>query len=211
MNLVQPWKFSGGLMCKQKTKTFLGKMCTFIGGGSKTLAEAKTVTGKNWSPWRTEMSGNARAFFARNCLEPKHSTFKICYMPKKCEDMPLGKISLERISPETGASGITAGYMSALLSYLTYSLLFSSVTGMFLPLGLSSCWRNLPKALCSTQNVWSRTDVMSFSLQNKWKIDSEEFPQKHWLFSRGWRHVSFRKEWPDLQPDYNLKWISSKE
>lgn len=50
-------------------------------------------------------------------------------------------------------------------SYLTYSFLFSSVTGILRPLGLSSCCKNFPKALCSTQNVWSRTDVMSFSLR----------------------------------------------
>lgn len=51
--------------------------------------------------------------------------------------------------------------------HLTYSFLFSSVTGTFRPFGLSSCWDNFPKALCSTQNVWSRTEVMSFSLKTK--------------------------------------------
>lgn len=50
------------------------------------------------------------------------------------------------------------------LQYLTYSFLFSSVTGIFLPFGLSSCCKIRPKALCSTQNVWSRTGVISFSL-----------------------------------------------
>lgn len=71
-----------------------------------------------------------------------------------------------------------SGYVSAVpgspqacsSSYLTYSFLLSSVTGMFLPFGFSSCWRNLPKALCSTQKVWSKTDVMSFSLKNTRKI-----------------------------------------
>lgn len=52
-------------------------------------------------------------------------------------------------------------------SYLTYSFLFSSVTGILRPLGLSSCCKNFPKALCSTQNVWSRTEVMSFSLHKE--------------------------------------------
>lgn len=50
--------------------------------------------------------------------------------------------------------------------YRTYSFLFSSVTGTFLPLGFSSCCRILPKALCSTQKVWSSTGVISFSLSN---------------------------------------------
>lgn len=54
-------------------------------------------------------------------------------------------------------------------SYLTYSFLFSSVTGILRPLGLSSCCKNFPKALCSTQNVWSRTEVMSFSLHKEHK------------------------------------------
>lgn len=51
--------------------------------------------------------------------------------------------------------------------YLTYSFLLSSVTGMLRPFGLSSCCKNFPKALCSTQKVWSRTEVMSFSLHTK--------------------------------------------
>lgn len=63
---------------------------------------------------------------------------------------------------------IFTGYIFV-LQYLTYSFLFSSVTGIFLPFGLSSCCKIRPKALCSTQNVWSRTGVISFSLTTERK------------------------------------------
>lgn len=76
------------------------------------------------------------------------------------------------------APGCPSGGHHPLEHYRTYSFLFSSVTGTFRPLGFSSCWRILPKALCSTQKVWSSTGVISFSLSELGqKMEVRPLPQ----------------------------------
>lgn len=62
------------------------------------------------------------------------------------ENQPLQSVSADVL-------GQTTKRETSRASYLTYSFLFSSVTAMFRPLGLSSCCDSFPKALCSTQNV----------------------------------------------------------
>lgn len=136
-------------MSKQKPRRYREKcVYTSRGLGFKNISGTKTVTGKNLNPRRTgETPENVSA------SDFKRSACKICYMHKK--NVKTSLLVKYRLNAHHQSLGprvlLLAG--SAFLSYLTYSLLFSSVTGMFLPLGLSSCWRNLPKALCSTQNV----------------------------------------------------------
>lgn len=85
-------------------------------------------------------------------LRNRQFTYSLC--KNRHETLQLCRDTLER--EEEGAEGPHA--------YLTYSFLVSWVTGMLLPLGFSSCWMISPYALCSTQNVWSNTPVMSLSL-----------------------------------------------
>lgn len=60
------------------------------------------------------------------------------------------------------------------MCYLTYSRLFSSVTGISLPLGFSSWTCIWPNESCSTENEVSITDEILLSLKGKLYLSLEK-------------------------------------
>lgn len=93
-------------------------------------------------------------------LQSQKLGFNSTHKPPVHIKSEMNKIKKKKVNVwRTFASNVYTLYPTQSLEYycgviyLTYSFLFSSVTGTLRPLGLSSCCENFPKALCSTQNV----------------------------------------------------------